>query len=386
MKVALVSPYDYPYPGGVTEHVQHLEREFEVRGHTVKIIAPSSTDQDRLENNVYRVGGIVPLSGSGSSVRIMLSPRAYRRIKSILADEKFDIIHCHEPLMPLLPLVVLRHSKTVNIGTFHAYRESHIGYYYAKPILRRFMGRLHGRICVSDASWQLVNRYFPGEYRIIPNGIDLLEYGGPDIQPFPQFQDGKTNILFLGRMDERKGFRYLLDAFAAVKPQCPEARLIVAGGYVEEDIAPFRRQVAEQGLRDVVFVGRVSTADKPRYYNSCHIFCAPSTGFESQGIVLLEALAAGRPLIASDIPGYRTVVTNEQEGLLVPPRNDAALAAALVRLLGSPALRQTLGDRGRQRAQRYSWDRVATEILGYYEEVRRKVERRGRLMEVFSAR
>lgn len=381
-----MSPYDYPYPGGVTEHVQHLEHEFEARGHIVKIIAPSSNDQDELERNVYKVGGIVPFPGSGSVVRITLSPRAYRRIKSILNEEQFDIIHCHEPLMPLLPLVVLRHSKTVNIGTFHAYRESHIGYYYAKPLLRRFMGRLHGRICVSDASWQLVNRYFPGEYRIIPNGIDLLQFGGSDVQPLPQFDDGKVNILFLGRLEERKGFRYLLNAFSAVKQQCPEARLIVAGGYVEEDVVPYRRQVAEQNIKDVVFVGRVSTADKPRYYKTCHIFCAPSTGFESQGIVLLEALAAGRPLVASDIPGYRTVVRNEQEGLLVPPRNDAALAAALVRLLGSPLLRETLGLRGRQRAQRYSWDRVATEILSYYEEVRRKVERRGRLIEVFRAR
>jgi phosphatidylinositol alpha-mannosyltransferase len=386
VKIALVSPYDYPYPGGVTEHVQNLKREFEARGHTVKILAPSSNDQDELEDNVYKVGGIVPMSGSGSTFRIMLSPRAYRRIRSILTEERFDIVHCHEPLMPLLPVIVLRHSKTVNIGTFHAYRESQMAYYYGRPILRRFMGRLHGRICVSDASWQLINRYFPGEYRIIPNGINLLEFGGPNIQPIPQFQDGKINILFLGRMDDRKGFRYLLNAFSAVKPQCPEARLIVAGGYVEDDIAGFRRQVAEQGIKDVVFVGRVSPEDKPRYYKTCHIFCAPSTGFESQGIVLLEALAAGRALIASDIPGYRTVVKNEENGLLVPPRNEAALAAGLVRLLGSPALRDELGELGRQRAQRYSWDRVATEILGYYDDVRHKVERRGRLMEVFRAR
>ena len=118
MKVALVSPYDYPYPGGVTEHVQHLEREYTQRGHVVKIIAPSSANQDVLDHNVYKVGGIVAFQGSGSSVRITLSPRAYRRVKSILTDEQFDVVHCHEPLMPLLPLVVLRHSKAVKIGTF----------------------------------------------------------------------------------------------------------------------------------------------------------------------------------------------------------------------------------------------------------------------------
>jgi phosphatidylinositol alpha-mannosyltransferase len=139
-------------------------------------------------------------------------------------------------------------------------------------------------------------------------------------------------------------------------------------------------------VRDVVFVGRVSQTEKPRYYRSCHIFCAPSTGFESQGIVLLEAMAAGRPLVASDIPGYRSAVRNEQEGLLVPPRNESAIAAALVRLLGSPDLREKMGQRGWQRAQRYSWDRVATQILAYYDEVKRTVERRDRLLEVFRAR
>ena len=386
MKIALVSPYDYPYPGGVTEHVQHLEQQFLKRGHSVRIIAPSSTDKDRLEDNVYKVGGIVPIPASGSIVRITLSPRAYRRIKSILTQECFDVIHCHEPLMPVLPLVVLRHSKTINIGTFHAYRETHMGYYYGKRILQRFMKRLHGRICVSEAAWQMVSTYFPGEYRIIPNGIDLDEFGGAHVQPLPQFSDGKLNILFLGRMEERKGFRYLLKAFPIVKQHFPEARLIVAGGYTEDDIAPYRRQVAQQGIEDVVFVGRVSDADKPRYYCSCHVFCAPSTGFESQGIVLLEAMASGRALVASDISGYRSVVTHEQEGLLVPPRNEAALANAIVRLLATPELRQELARRGQERVKRHSWDRVAGEVLDFYEEVKRKVERRERLLEVLRAR
>lgn len=386
MKIALVSPYDYPYPGGVTEHVQNLERHFIQRGHTVKIIAPSSSDQDHLEANVYKVGGIVPLPGSGSIVRITLSPRAYRRVKAILAMEQFDIIHCHEPLMPVLPLVVLRHSKAVNIGTFHAYRETHLGYYYAKPILRRFTARLHGRICVSTAAHELVSHYFPGQYRIIPNGIDLQQFGGSHVQPLPQFDDGRPNILFLGRMEERKGFRYLLGAFRAVKQQFPEARLVVVGSYTEDDIVSHRRYVAEKNISDVVFVGRVSAAEKPRYYRSCHVFCAPSTGFESQGIVLLEAMAARRPVVASDIPGYRSVVTNGQEGLLAPPRDEAALAAALVRLLGSADMRHALGERGRLRAQQHAWTRIVDVILEYYAEISERVKRRQRLVEAFRAR
>lgn len=386
MKIALVSPYDYPYPGGVTEHVQHLEREYVRRGHAVRIIAPSSSNIDSLDRCVYRVGGIVALQGSGSSVRITLSPRAYRRVKSILNDEKFDIVHCHEPLMPLLPMVVLRHSKTVNVGTFHAYRESHAGYYYGRRLLQRVMGRLHGRICVSTAAHELVSRYFPGDYCIIPNGVDVRTFGASGVQPIAQFDDGRPNILFLGRMDERKGFVYLLGAYRLLRQEMPAVRLIVAGGYTEEEVGPLRRQVAEQRIPDVHFVGRVSDGDKPRYYRTCAVFCAPSTGFESQGIVLLEAMAAGRALVASDIPGYRSVVTNGQEGLLVPPRDAAALAAALGAVLRSPALRAQLGELGRERAQRFSWNRVADEILAYYAEVAHRVQRRQRLKEVLRAR
>jgi phosphatidyl-myo-inositol alpha-mannosyltransferase len=386
VKIALVSPYDFPYPGGVTEHVQHLKGQFERRGHVVKILAPSSLDIDDVENGIYKVGGILPFPASGSVVRVTLSPRSYRRVKAILAYERFDVIHCHEPLMPLLPLVVLRHSKSANIGTFHAYRETQPGYYYGKPLLKRVMGRIHGRICVSEAAWQLISAYFPGEYRIIPNGIDLEEFGAAGIEPLPQFCDGKPNVLYVGRMEERKGFRYLLGAFAAVKLQFPDARLIVAGGYTEDDIQPFRRQIAERGIRDVVFAGRISEEDKPRYYRSCDVFCAPSTGFESQGIVLLEAMASGRALVASQIAGYSTVVKNGQEGLLVPPRDEAALAGALVRLLAAPDLRAQMGARGIQRAQRFAWQRVAGEILEYYDEVLRRVGRRKHLREVLHAR
>jgi len=386
MKVALVSPYDFPYPGGVTEHVQHLEREYTERGHTVRIIAPSSSDADSLDKSVYRVGGIVAFQGSGSSVRITLSPRAYRRVKGILQDEQFDVVHCHEPLMPLLPMVVLRHSKAVNIGTFHAYRESHAGYYYGRRILQRVMGRLHGRICVSTAALELVNRYFPDDYRIIPNGVDVRTFGAPDLRPIEKFSDGRPNILYLGRLDERKGFVYLLEAYRLLRAELPQARLIVAGGYTEDEVAPLRRKAAEDAIGDVHFVGRVSDEDKPRYYRTCDVFCAPSTGFESQGIVLLEAMAAGRALVASDIPGYRSVVTHEREGWLVRPRDPAALAAALGALLRSPALREQLGQRGRERSQRFAWNRVADEILSYYDEVAHRMRRRERLKEVLRAR
>jgi len=380
MKIALVSPYDYPYPGGVTEHIYHLSQEFTRRGHTVKIIAPSSTDQDQLDENVYRIGGIVPVPVSGSIARITLSPRAYRWIKQILQKEQFDIIHLHEPLMPVICLVTLRHSKSVNIGTFHAYRESNFAYLAGKPVLKIFINKLHGRIAVSQPARDLVARYFPGEYKIIPNGIDAETFGGEHVQPLPEYSDGKTNVLFVGRLEKRKGLRYLLAAWPAITSQYPDTRLIVVGeGDLRQELAAFAE---ERRLRNVVFVGYVPNNQLPRYYRTAHIFCAPSTGFESQGIVLLEAMAAGRPIVASDIAGYRTVITNGQEGLLVPPADEAALAAAITRLLSDEELRQRLGQAGRVTAQRYSWDRVASQVLNYYVEVARRQARKAHLQDV----
>ncbi len=381
MKIALVSPYDYPYPGGVTEHIHHLEMEFTRRGHIVKIIAPSSTNKDELNQNIYRIGGIVPVPVSGSIARITLSPSAYRWMKRILHKERFDIVHLHEPLMPVLCLVTLRHSKSVNIGTFHAYRESNFAYLAGKAVLKRFVGRLHGCIAVSPPARELVSKYFPGEYEIIPNGIDVETFGAEGIPPLPQYKDDKLNVLFVGRMEKRKGLRYLLSTWPAITQQYPQTRLIVVGeGDLREECERF---VAENRLANVVFVGFVSNEDLPRYYHTADIFCAPSTGFESQGIVLLEAMAAGRPVVASSIAGYRSVITDGQEGLLVPPEDDTSLAVAIARLLGEPDMRERMGLAGRLTAQHYAWDRVAGQVLDYYQEVRRQVARRAHLRNVF---
>ena len=380
MKIALVSPYDYPYPGGVTEHIHHLEMEFVRQGHAVKIIAPSSTSKLELSDNIYRIGGIVPVPVSGSIARITLSPGSYRWVKQILNRERFDIVHLHEPLMPVLCLVALRHSKSVNIGTFHAYREGNFAYLAGKAVMKRFIGRLHGRIAVSPPARELVNRYFPGDYEIIPNGIAPDYFGSANITPLPQYTDGKLNVLFVGRMEKRKGLRYLLRSWGAISRQYPETRLIVVGeGDLRDEC---ERYVAENHLANVVFVGFVTNAELPRYYRTAHIFCAPSTGFESQGIVLLEAMAAGRPIVASSIAGYASVITDGEQGWLVPPGDSMSLAVAIASLLGNEALRDRMGNAGRQTAQIFAWDKVASRVLSYYEDVTRRISRRAHLRDI----
>ena len=376
MKIALVTPYEYPYPGGVTEHVYHLDRCFRAAGHDVKIIAPCDEDEVDLQDNVIRIGGsIVSLPFSGSVSRITLSPSIYRPVKKLLKKEQFDVIHLQEPLMPALPLIVLRHSQTINVGTFHAYRESrHWAMETMQGLLQPFMDKLAAKVCVSDAAWEQISRYFPGEYRIIPNGIDAQEFGGSHIEPIERFNDGRPNVLFVGRLEKRKGFRYLLEAFPRIVEAFPDVRLIVAGAYSKEDKEPFVLHAHEHHLHSVKFVGQISSEDLPRYYKTCDVFCAPSTGFESFGIVLLEAMAAGKPIVATDIAGYRSVVEDGQDGLLVEPENEQALAEAIIRLLRDPALCAQMGEHGRQKAASYDWPIIAGRVLALYEQLRRKAQ------------
>lgn len=367
MKIGLVSPYDYAYPGGVTEHVARLDENFRRLGHTVRIIAPSSSDEiDLVNGNVYKVGSPVSVPANGSVARVTLSLKLAGRVKEILRQERFDVIHIHEPLAPALPLSVLRHSDAINVGTFHACAETNFAYFYGKPVLKRFVRKLHGRIAVSQPAMDFVSQYFPGDYAIIPNGIDSTRFE-KDVAPIQEFCDGMFNILFVGRYHERrKGLKYLLRALEFVRRKFPRTRLIIAGRGKEKG---YQRYLRKHDIEDVVFVGFVSEEDLPRYYRTCDVFCAPSTGQESFGIILLEAMAAGRPVVATDISGYASVLTHGREGLLVRPKDEEALATALMDLLGNPTLRARMGSVGRETARKYTWEKVANSILNYYEEV-----------------
>ena len=365
MKIALVSPYDFAYPGGVTIHINHLAHEFARRGHAVRILAPSSKPPASLGvENLVRLGYPVPVPGGGSIARISLSAWLEPRIKLLLEKESFDIIHLHEPLVPMLPFQVLQQSQTVNIGTFHAFQNHNPVYPWAKYALDHWMSKLHGRIAVSQPAHSFISRYFPGDYRIIPNSVDVDHFAQP-MEPMPEFEDGKTNILFVGRLEKRKGLKYLLGAFGRLKWDYPDLRLLVVGpGNLDRDSY---RILGERNLHDVVFLGGVSYADLPRYYRSAHIFCAPSTGRESQGVILLEALAAGRPIVASGIDGYASVLHYGAYGQLVPPKNEVALAASIKLLLESPSLRQDLVVRGSAYVQEFRRERVAGRVLEEYE-------------------
>ncbi len=366
MKIALVSPYDYPFPGGVTTHVHHLYSEFTALGHEVRILAPSSNRNiERDRDDVYRIGGVRRVPANGSIARITLSFRLTRRVKEVLARESFDIIHAHEPLMPFLPPTVLRASDAVNISTFHAFRGSYYGYFYGRPILRRVFNSLDGRIAVSRAAKRFVRQYFMAPYKIIPNGVETARFDPANVQPRPEFTDGRPNVLFVGRPEKRKGVGYLLRAYPHIKSAFPDARFIIVGAGDWEGSA-YRAYIERNRLRDIVIVGRVSDDELPTYHRSADVFCSPAVDGESFGIVLLEAMAAGLPVVASDLEGYREVVTNEDEGILVPPRNEIALADAVCRLLQDRALATKMGRAGLLTAGEYSWDHIAEQVLDFY--------------------
>jgi phosphatidylinositol alpha-mannosyltransferase len=372
MKLALVSPYDFAYPGGVTEHVAHLAEQFLARGHEVHVVAPSSDDESEptlsVDAPVHRIGRVVSIPANGSVARITLSLRSYLQAKRLLQEQQFELIHLHEPMMPALPLTVLRHSTATNIGTFHAFRNTPLTYFYSKPILRPFFRKLHGHIAVSSAAREFVGEYFPADYQVIPNGIDFPRFF-QRYPPLPDLADGRPTVLFVGRLEKRKGLRFLLRAWPMVRERVPEARLVVVGR--GRPLDGYRRFAARQGwsTSDVIFAGYVPSEDLPRYYQACDVFCAPNTGQESFGIVLLEAMAAGAPIVASDIPGYRDVVAHGEQGLLVERQNPGALADAVCRLLSDPGLRATMRRAGQEKARAYDWPRVASQVLDYYDEV-----------------
>ncbi len=365
MKIALVSPYNFHHPGGVSEHIGHLQTEFRRLGHEVVVIAPRAT-QGGIEvgDGFYGVGRAVTIPAGGARARLTFDVTLYADVKALMRRERFDVVHLHEPLMPVLPYMVLLNSTSVNVATFHAFRNVNHWYTVFKPYMSFVLGRLDGRIAVSEPAREFVRQYFEGPYDVIPNGIDVDNYG-PGVVPFPWAGDGTPRVLFVGRFDEaRKGFSYLLRAMALVQQQFPAARLVVVGTgrpdrYI--DLA------ARRGVTNVEYVGFVDAATKARYFASCEVACVPSIRNESFGFVLLEAMAAGAPVVATDIPGYASVLTPGREGLMVPPQDPAALALALVRLLADRGLRERLGASGRVTAQRYAWPVVAEQVLGVYE-------------------
>jgi phosphatidylinositol alpha-mannosyltransferase len=347
-------------------------------GHQVKVIAPSSKDVNEFGEHFIRIGRPFPIPASDSIIRVPLSLHLAPAIKKVMAEEQFDVVHLHEPFMPMLCSATLRFSNTVNVGTFHA-AQGKPGYDIGRPvttwILEHRARKLHGHIAVSKPAMDYASRFVPGDYEIIPNGVDIHHFR-PDVPLIQEYCDGKLNIVFMGRLEFRKGLNYLLKAFYYVKKEMPNTRLIICGPGTRLR-KRYEQWVKDVRLKDVVFTGMVNFEEQPSYYRTADIFCAPNTSHESFGLVLVEAMATGRPVVASNIEGFASVVTDGKDGLLVPPMTVRPLANTLLKLLNDKQLRLQMGENGLITAQKYDWEGVAARVLAYYSKTIEKTRRQG---------
>ena len=389
VRIALLSPYSWTYPGGVTRHIEALAGELRADGHEPRILAPFDPD-DALSARMHRgarpqqrsvpegfvsLGRTFGIPANGAVSNMALSARAVFTLRRELREGGYDVAHIHEPVVPMVGWDALCSAGELPlVGTFHTYSENVLTNGFAAVPLggRRRMNRLHVRIAVSEAASWTARRFFGGRYRIIPNGVHLPaagvdplarpEIGAPaDEEALGGSPQRQLRILFIGQAVERKGLPILLRAFEALRDHVP-ATLTLVGASPEE--------VAHMMLDDrgVEALGKVSEQRKLEELASAEVLCAPSLHGESFGMILTEAFAAATPVIASDIPGYRDVVRDGLDGQLVPAGDALALAEALRRLALDPARRRSMAVAARKRAERFAWPHVAAEVLDCYEE------------------
>jgi phosphatidyl-myo-inositol alpha-mannosyltransferase len=372
LRIAVFAPYDLARPGGVATHVRAQARALRARGHDVSVFGPASAP---LREGERALSPAVTISLGGTESGLGVSPFAARRVASLFRRERFDVVHVHEPLAPLLPWLALRAASAPLVGTFHVHREAgHRLYRFARPLLARLMARIARRIAVSESARHTVATYFPGTYDIVPNGVDVEAFRTPRPRPVAM-RDGRRHVVFVGRLEPRKGVEHLIEAMARLDSRRRHARLVVVGD------GPARAELeatARQSGIDALFVGRVDDAALPGYFQAADVVCSPATGGESFGIVLLEALACGTPIVATRIDGYQALVGDSACGRLVPPGDPAALAAALDELLEDEQERRRCGARGLAIAREYDWPIIGRRLETIYEEARDSTRDRAR--------
>ncbi|HEX4933096.1 MAG TPA: glycosyltransferase family 4 protein [Gemmatimonadaceae bacterium] len=364
MRIIQVSPYSWDAPGGVQIHISQLTRHLQQRGHEVLVLAPG--DEPGLRGHVHIIGRTFTMGSNGSTAQISVAPRAMRALARAMRDFAPDVVHVHEPFAPGIGIAATKHAPAPVVGTFHSYypRETSTGRLYTAlaPLLRPTWNRVHQRIAVSRAARHSAKgRMGKGDVKILPNGIEVERFATAD--PARDVPAGRK-LLFVGRLDPRKGLPFAMRAFVKLAPRYPDLSLVVVGSGPQRDAI---REVPAE-LRDrVQMKGKVSYQALPTYYRASDIFVSPATGAESFGIVLVEAMAAGLPVVASDIPGYRDVARDGRESLLVAPSNADALAEGIAHLLDRPEECARLGANGALRAQAYAWDNIIDELELVYE-------------------
>lgn len=370
LKIGLICPYPVNgTEGGVQEHVRNLAHYFNEQGHQATIVSPKLSGYERDEESqgstVYYFGKGSHVSHQGTHATVAVIPVSLRSVRRLKNDLQMDVAHFHEPEISSPSLQLLwRRQDIPTVVTFHAVKRPHWYYYLYKPFCWALDGKIDLRVAVSQAVVDFTQRYFPGDYQIIPNGVDTQRFN-PSVAKLERFTDAKTNILFVGRLEERKGVTHLIEAFSRIKADNPQTRLIIVGDGPELACLISQAQEARV-IDDVVFEGYVPPDKLPSYFSTADIFCSPAVRDESFGIVLLEAMASQKPIIAGDNSGYHELIAHGQEGFLVDPENSEEFAYYLAKLVENEKLRLYMGDNGRQKAQKFDWQNVGKQILECY--------------------
>jgi phosphatidylinositol alpha-mannosyltransferase len=387
MRIGIVTEYYYPTLGGIQEHVHHFARQARRVGHDVRILTPEVKDRlasvqdeedgahapprlDLEDDQVIRVGASVPLLSGGSIARMSTGPDLSGRVRDILRAERFDVVHVHSPLMPTLPLLALRSSDALNVGTFHSAFDRSVLLSLLRRPLQRYLDRLQAGIGVSETALAGVRRYFRAPWQVIPNGVDVAAFTGGRRRP--EFDDGRPNLLHVGRFDPRNGVDRVIRAWLEVRRLGTEARLILVG---DGPLRALYQAMVPAALRaDAHFVGFVPSGERAAYYASGDVLLCPAVG-GTFGIIALEAMAAGCAVVAADTPGFRNVVRDGVDGVLIPVGAGAdpgsrKLAAAANRLLCDQSARRRLVEGGRRRAAAFDWREITAQVLALYARLR----------------
>lgn len=370
MRVALVCPYDLSAPGGVQSHIRDLSRELRRRGHAAVVLAPHPAEEAPQEA-VY-VGRSVRIRASGTQIDVNVAwGEDLRRLRAVLRDDPFDVIHYHTPWNPVLPWQVWLAAPRCSaaVATFHDVPADTRGGRFLSRVVMPLAAFAMKRVCldsviaVSDAPAGYLRRFLrPDEVHVIPNGVDVQAFAPERNAPLARFRDGKRNLLFLGRLEARKGIFHLLEAFGRLKPRLPDLRLIVAGEATSA--AAWSALVAERALDDVVLLGQIRDEEKAALYASCDVFCSPAPYGESFGIVLVEAMASGKPAVGAANLGYRTLLRDD---LLAVPGDARDLERLLYGLLCDDGRRVAAAQWGLEQARRYDWSGVTGRIVEVYQ-------------------
>lgn len=365
LNIGIVCPYAWDSPGGVQFHIRDLREALIREGHTVSVLAPAE-DDDALPDFVTSTGRPVAVRYNGSVARLNLGVRSTRRTREWIREGRFDVMHVHEPMSPGISMVAIWAAQGPIVATWHSSidrsRALSAGFYIAQTV----MEKTRGRIAVSELARRTLVDHVGGDAVLIPNGVECANFA--EAEPFENWPGQGGSLFFLGRLDEpRKGLAVLLGALPAIAERNPGVRVLLAG---PGDSAEISRRLPADIADRLTFLGLVSEEDKVRAFHSADIYVAPNTGGESFGIVLLEAMASGTAVVASDLEAFRRVLDDGRAGAHFRNGDSADLAEAVNRVLADGEERRRMVAAGRDRAWLYDWSRVTREIVDVYRSVR----------------